>query len=195
MLYKRYFFLILSSVFCFIVFFIGVFFCLIYFADPFQTKSKGFFNSATERIGMRLQAQAIIKNVEFESAILGSSMSANTSAIEASQLLGESYVNLSIDGGNFFERENILKYALQHKNIKSIIYVFGDAYLYFPEDTQDLSRWELLYDDNFLNNFKVAYDKQYIRMALRNIVFQKKEKAKISYFDKPYALKVYIRLM
>ena len=70
---------------------------------------------------MRRQAAGIINTHEFDSIILGTSMAQNFSSEEASTEFDANFVNLSIGGGYFSEREILLKYALDKKDIKNVI--------------------------------------------------------------------------
>lgn len=67
---------------------------------------------------MANQAKGIIDNTDFNGVILGTSMLENTSAKEAGEKLGNKWVNLSIKGANFEDRNIIFKYITKHKKNK-----------------------------------------------------------------------------
>ena len=115
---------------------------------------------------MRLQAAGIINTWEFDSIILGSSMLENTSAREASEYLGGSFVNISIYGSDFFERSIVLSYALKRKSIKKVLYSLDYFGLIDSRRNINLYNKELflnLYDDNIYNDFPIYFNDKYIK--------------------------------
>lgn len=83
---------------------------------------KPYFRKLGFSSDMRVQNKAIIRDYDFDSYILGSSMMENTSAKEANNLLGDKWVNISMSGSRFAERAVILDYMFNIKNPKNIIY-------------------------------------------------------------------------
>ena len=71
----------------------------------------------------------------------------NTSAKEASTLIGGSFVNISLSGSDFFERAIILKRALQLP-LKRVIYSLDSAYITCSNGKSDptLTEWRKLYE-------------------------------------------------
>ena len=135
---------------------------LLWLYDPFMLFHKPYFRATTYHSDMRLQAKGIIDNVDFDSAILGTSILENTSAKEASEKLGDKWVNLSIGAGRFEERAIILKYLLRHKQIKSIIYSIDSFTLV---NIQNIVIRPELYKDDFVALYKFYFDKKWIRCA------------------------------
>ncbi len=131
----------------------------IFYSRPYDIKKLAHYKN------MRVQARGIIDNVSFDGIILGSSVLGNTSAIEASKLLGGTFVNLSLGDYNFFERSLVLKYLFKHKNINNVVYSFETNNLIANETTVQHDGWELLYDDNIFNDLYVLYDAKYFSMA------------------------------
>jgi hypothetical protein len=132
----------------------------LYINDPLQIFHKDYNGKTTLSINMRQQAAGLLKNFNYDSIILGTSMLANTSSKEASDILGGSFLNISIFGGDFYERGIILKKALKQKNIKQVIYSLDDNYLTLSK-AQTLG-FEYLYDDNLINDFKIYLNKKYL---------------------------------
>lgn len=87
-----------------------------------QLYHKPFFRNATFSSDIRIQAAGVINNYNFDSVILGSSMLENTSAKEAGDKLDGQWVNLSLSGSYLNERNVIMKYLFEKKNIYQIIY-------------------------------------------------------------------------
>ena len=116
--YKLYFFIILLPiVFLGLVVPIGF-----YVYDPLQIFHKHWFvPENTLNSNMRLQAAGLINNYDFDSVIIGNSILENTSAREASEVLGGKYINLSLSGSGPYERSIVLNYLLKKRKIKTII--------------------------------------------------------------------------
>jgi len=96
---------------------------------------------------MRYEAINIIRNCQFDSIILGTSMLENSSANEASTLIGGKFVNISMGGSDFFERSIVLKKALQSP-IKRVIYSLDSCYINCSTGQSDssLKEWRKLYE-------------------------------------------------
>lgn len=161
------------------------FFTTLYYYDPMQIFHKSYITKELHlHDSMRQQAAGIINNFEFDSIILGTSMLANTSSFEASKMLDANFINISLNGSDFYEREPVLKYALKNKKIKNVIYSLDRYYL----EAKKSSRSDLyyLYDESKLNDFNVYLNSKFLMCA---VVLSKKNKcigSKKS-FDKPTA--------
>ncbi len=145
------------------------FYLCILVIDPLQIFHKSFFNKKIYLYeNMRLQSAGIINNYDFDSIILGSSMLENTSSIEASKILGGEFVNISIAGSCFYERDYLLGYSLKKKNIKRVIYSLDPAcYLSQAREHSELKSkdYSFLYDDYIINDFRV-----YLNSKLPSII-------------------------
>ncbi len=101
----------------------------LYVYDPLALFHKPWGRPETVHENMRLQAAGIIRHGDFDSVILGTSILENTSAREASRLLGGRFVNISISAGDFFERGLILRDLLAHRPVREVIYSLDFIYL------------------------------------------------------------------
>lgn len=180
---------ILKTVFFFIPFLSFILFIIIivYMCDPLQIMHKGFFDANKYDASIRVQAKGIIDNIDFDSVICGTSIFENTSAAQASCLLKERFVNISISGSNFRERYIVLKYLLRHKKIKSIIYSL-DIYKYIKAD-KTLGNpgviFERLYSDS-LWQYQIYYDKKAIKKSLDAFFYKPKQRlVDWKFFDRP----------
>ncbi|WP_279128508.1 hypothetical protein [Helicobacter winghamensis] len=142
---------------------------LIYLYDPLQIFHKSYSKEARFFSEMRLGARGIIKNYDFDSYILGTSMLQNTSAKEANEKLGGKWVNISPAASSIKERAIILKYLFQNRNPQTIIYSL-DA---FSDEVTTKPNFQLLYDDSLLNDFEAYLNDRFIICAL---TFSRKEK-------------------
>ncbi|MCW1361133.1 hypothetical protein OLQ22_09085 [Campylobacter jejuni] len=149
-----------------------ILFALLYIRDPFWFFHKPYFREESFMRDMRMQARGIILHKDFDSVIIGTSMLENTSAKEASEKLGDKWVNLSLSGSALNERNIILNYLFKHKQIRKIIYSL-DVFTLNNALEQDTKSFSFIYNDNAYKNFKVYFSKKFILCAL---TFSKKEK-------------------
>lgn len=123
--------------------------------DPLMIFHSPWGRAASYHENMRLQAAGIINNVEFDSIIIGTSMMENTSADEASRLLGGRFVNLSITASDFFERELVLRHALRRKAIDQVIFSLdGNVFGRTGHARLVPASFAFLYDRNPFNDFR-----------------------------------------
>lgn len=166
-MYKKITFLYFTVVIC-IAF---ITFTSLYINDPLQVFHKDYQNKSKLLDNMRYQAAGLINNFKYDSLILGTSMLANTSTQEAHQFLGGNFINISIFGGDFYERSLLLNHALKTKSIKQVIYSMDDTYLNLTQASS--SQYAYLYDEDFLNDFKIYLNKKYLLKCF--LGFSKKE--------------------
>lgn len=138
---------------------ISILFIALYIFDPFQLYHKPIFRKTIFNSNMHYQAAGIINNYDFDSIILGSSILVNTSSNETSRKLGNQWINLSVSGGSFKERIDILEYAIYKKNIKTVIFSLEPWYL---NDKNLNNRYAYLYDNNPFNDFQTYIDESFI---------------------------------
>lgn len=152
----------------FLLIYIGVFaLCvLLYIYDPLQVWHKPYFREITFIQNARIQAKGIIKNYNFDSFILGTSMLENTLSKEVEQKLCNKWVNISTGGFAFNERAVILKYILKHTKPKNIVYSLDIGYL-VTNHTNDTENFGFLYDDNQINDLKIYLNTHTILCAMK----------------------------
>ena len=143
---------------------LGLLLAALWVYDPLQIFHAPWGRPATLHENMRLQAIGVIKTQPFDSVILGTSILENSSAVEASNKLGGSFVNLSISAGDFFERSLMLDYLFRNRKISRLIYSVDFIYLnqrkgywFYP-----LQTFDYLYDKNPLNDFRVYLNTHYL---------------------------------
>lgn len=132
-------------------------FAAFYVYDPLQVYHAPWGRAPTLHGNMRLQAAGVIRRHPFDAVVLGTSMMENTSADEASALLGGKFVNLSLTAGDFFERSLVLDDLFRRRKIRQIVYSLDHIYInsrkgypYYP-----LATFDFLYDRNPLNDIRV----------------------------------------
>lgn len=119
---------------------------------------------------MRIQAAGVINNYDFNSVILGTSMLENTSAKEANDKLDGQWVKLSLMGSYLNERNIVMKYLFEKKNIDQIVYSL-DVFTLNNSTRKHTSSFNFLYRDSLISplrlylNFK---NPKFIICALTN---------------------------
>ncbi|MDC0580872.1 hypothetical protein OAO54_02325 [Amylibacter sp.] len=123
---------------------------------------------------MRISAAGIINNKNFDSIILGASLSQNFSSQEASEIFDTNFVNISLAGASITERSLPLKHALREKKLEYII----SSLDWWNIDTMPISEkaiapYSYLYDENSLNDLKIYFTNPgMLKYSLcRNILF------------------------
>jgi len=127
---------------------------IVYVNDPLQVFHKHWIRKKNVLMpDMRMQAAGIINHHEFDSIIIGTSMLENTSSIEASKKLGGNFINISLDGSDFYERSFVIRYAIEKKKIKKVLFSLdsGGLVLYQKNLQEDTS---YLYDKSRSNDYK-----------------------------------------
>lgn len=121
---------------------------------------------------LRFQAAGIIRNTEFDSIILGSSMAANFSPREASRLWDAQFVNISPDGSWLSERSIILNFALAQKRLKNVIISLDGFHEYGKHQPSfSATNYDYLYNENRMDDLKTYLNLKYAKFLLcRNII-------------------------
>jgi hypothetical protein len=137
--------------------------------DPLALFHEPWGRPGTVHENMRLQAAGVIRHGDFDSVILGTSILENTSAEEASRILGGRFVNLSVSAGDFFERGLILRHLLERRPVRQVIYSLDFIYLnqrkgywYYPLPTYDF-----LYDANPFNDIRAYLNGHFLGCLAR----------------------------
>lgn len=156
----------------------------IWYVDPLHLWHKPFVCEEEIFPNMRFAAAGIIRNYDFDSVLLGTSMLENTSAKEAGEVLGGKFFNLSISGSRFIVRKLVLRHLFKHKKLKKVIYSL-DAHIE-PDNglkgAYPITRFDFLYDKNLFNDLSVYINDKFIKN-----IFTLNKKCKKSDFDRPKA--------
>ncbi|MDD3437015.1 MAG: hypothetical protein PHC64_07695 [Candidatus Gastranaerophilales bacterium] len=166
----------------------SLFIAVAYIYDPLQIWHKPYFREVTYADSTREALKAIIRDNNFDGIIIGSSISTNTSAKQASQNLNSVFINLSADGSVVPENRILLNYALKQKKIKKVIYFIGIYYLGLKKENSNypVKNYSFLYDDNIYNDYKIYLNEKYIKCIITLSNNQKCIGKKLN-MDKPYS--------
>lgn len=148
---------------------LAILFLALYAYDPLALFHAPWGRPQGVHENMRLQAAGVIRHGDFDSVILGTSILENSSANEASRILGGRFVNLSVSAADFFERGLILRDLLARRPVRQVIYTLDFIYLdqrkgywYYPLPTYDF-----LYDGNPLNDIRAYLNGHFLGCLLR----------------------------
>lgn len=166
-----------------------IYFTVLFIYDPLKIFHQPWIHKEYLQDDMRQQAVGIINNWKYDSLILGTSILENTSSKEASEVLGGKFINISISGGQYFERLIILNYTLKKNHLKKILISLDDLDVTGIKKTTalaELPNWSYLYDNNPFNDFKAYANNHYLGCLL---FFSDKRKCmgKKKDFDRPNA--------
>ena len=139
--------------------------CLLYVYDPLQLYHKPYFRDIAFTDDTRVQNKGIITHYDFSHYILGSCMLQNNLASEVEQNLGGKWVNISMAGSSFDTRAVILRYLLEHKKPKHIVYSLDDFSLISPRPSKTDS-FDYLYDSNPYDDIKIYMNNKFLLCAL-----------------------------
>lgn len=142
---------------------------LLWLYDPFMFFHKPYFREWTYPSDRRLAAKGMVDFVEFDSAIFGSSLLENTLSKEADEKIGGKWLNLAVSSSRFYEREDLIKYTLQHKQQhKQIIYALENYFLVNGESrvNERTGFNPLNLNRSSFENFKILLNAQFVKCAL-----------------------------
>ena len=182
--FKKLLFAYFLGIVLFFTLFFSIFFITARYYDPLKIWHINKNYSQYLQKDMGEQAAGIINNYSFDSIIFGSSMLVNTSAKEASEILGGNFFNISIQGSNFYERSFILKYALYKKELKKVLYSLDTYSIINPDISNNRGVKEYLYDKNLNNDYKIYLNDRYI-MCLFTFMKVNNCKGNKADFDRP----------
>lgn len=152
--------------FCAVVFLFSILLGYGFIFDPWQLFHQPWLREPAFISNARFQNAGLINSYDFDAAILGSSMAENFSAHEASQVLGGTFINLSMAGSLFSERQIVLEHLFRKKKIKQLIISLDHTPNIRPgQFNQDLppEKYAFLYNWNPLDDFRLYFDVRLFR--------------------------------
>ncbi len=171
----RYFFSIVLSILIFIIFFN-------YLVDPFQHYRKAKLYSFDYSGNQRYLNPGLAKNYDYNSIIIGTSMTENFTLDKTKQFLNNP-IKLSIAGGTAFEIKQILDISLSvDKNVETII--LGLDLYSFLGAVNNVSNGGLpdyLYDDNYFNDYKYLLNLDTFKRSYKLLLAPNNRKDKMYY--------------
>lgn len=147
--------------FCTIFTMFGALLLYAFIFDPWQIFHQPWFRERVFVNNARYQNAGIINSYDFDSVIIGNSMAENFSAKEASEQLGDKFVNISFAGSFFSERAIILNYLFYKKNIKNVIISLDHLpYVGVGQFNKEIppEKFDFLYNRNPFDDFRIYFD-------------------------------------
>ena len=135
---------------------------LLFAYDPLQFWHKPWLRPNGFSKEMRQQIKGMILHYDFDSVIMGDSMTLNVPADYLDYKVGGKWINLSASGTSITEKYVFLKYLFRHKKIKAVYNGFGPHI----DDEPDMSEFDFLYDENPFNDMKYYINRKFITCAL-----------------------------
>jgi len=142
--------------------------------DPFEVYHKAIFHIPPIENKTQIYSNAgIAKSYDYDSVIIGSSMTENFTPSQLDKELGGSFIKLPINAGSPFNHKQMMDMAFAAQDIKRIFFgVDIELFTYFYK-TPKCEMPEYLYDDDLLNDTAYWFNKSvlttYIPMCLRTL--------------------------
>ena len=140
--------------------------------DPFEVyhKATAFIPPITNSTQSYSNA-GIAKSYDYDSVIIGSSMTENFTPSQLDRLLGGSFVKLCVNGGTPFNHKQMMDMAFSKQDIKTVLYGLDIDYLTYYYTSSKADMPEYLYDDNLFNDVAYWFNKsilaKYIPQCLK----------------------------
>ena len=143
-----------------------IFFATLFIYDPLKIFHKPWFYKNYLKNDKRVTAAGMLNNMNYNSIILGTSMLENTSSKNASNILGSQFINISIPGSDYYERSIVLKYALEKKPIKLVLFSLDDNGLVYQRRGHidySVDKFNFLYNKNIFDDFSIYINPYYLK--------------------------------
>jgi len=131
------------------------------FTPPITNGTQNYFNAG------------IAKSYDYDSVIIGSSMTENFTPSQLDELLGGHFIKLPINGGSSFNHKQMMDLAFGTHEIHTIFYGLDIEALTHFYKTPKCEMPEYLYDDNLFNDTQYWFNKSvlasYIPKCLRTL--------------------------
>lgn len=121
--------------------------------DPFEVYHKAsFFIPPIENGTQNYSNAGIAKSYEYDSVIIGSSMTENFRPSQLDELLGGHFIKLPINAGSPYNNKQMMDLAFGTREIKTVVYgVDIESFTYFYK-TPKCEMPDYLYDDDIFND-------------------------------------------
>lgn len=163
---------------------ISVIIGFVYLSDPYVYYHKDGIYKRTfiKNFNMRYQIPGMIRNLEYETLFMGTSMVHNFKEESMNQKLGTTSFNASISGSSAREQKHAVELAIASQNIKHVFWEINFDSLAGKSDRVDATFPAYLYDRNVLNDlpYLLSYD------AFKKIEHQLKNQENVDMNANPF---------
>ncbi|QKF78376.1 hypothetical protein [Arcobacter defluvii] len=157
-----------------------VFFSLIvffnYIIDPFQHYRKASIYTFDYSGNQKYLNPGLAKNYEYNSIIIGTSMTENFS-LEKTKYILNNPIKLSIAGGKAFEFKELLDISFNTHKIETVL--FGLDIYSFLNDRQSNKLPYYLYDNNIFNDYKYLLSLDTLKRSFYVLFSKNNDKSKV----------------
>ena len=124
------------------------------FIPPITNSTQNYFNAG------------IAKTYDYDSAIIGSSMTENFTPSQLDELLGGDFVKLPINGGSSFNHKQMMDLAFATHDLKTVFYGIDVEALTFFYKTPKCEMPEYLYDDHLFNDTQYWFNRSVLAVYI-----------------------------
>lgn len=157
----------------------------VYVTDPYVYYHKeGIYKRTfTKNFNMRYQMPGLIRNLEYETLFVGTSMSHNFSEEKIDEVLKTKSFNATISGSSAREQRKAVELAMKSKDIDHIYWEINYDSLAGDSDRVDATFPKFLYDRNLINDipYLLSYE------AIKKIDYQIKHQHLVKDDVNPYS--------
>lgn len=148
--------------------------CSVVIIDPFEIYHKATAFIPPIASGTQSYSNAgIAKSYDYDSVIIGSSMTENFRPSQLNDLLGGRFVKLCINGGTPFNHKQMLDMAFANRELRTVFYGLDVDALTFFYTTPKTEMPDYLYNDNLLDDVRYWLNQsvlgKYIPACLRTL--------------------------
>ena len=146
----------------------------VFIIDPFEVYHQAWFHIPPITNSTQNYSNAgIAKSYDYDSVIIGSSMTENFTPSQLDSLLGGSFIKLPINGGTPFNNRQMMELAYKTHDIERIFYGIDIESLTWFYTTPKCEMPDYLYDDNLFNDtaywFNASVLMKYIPACLKTL--------------------------
>jgi hypothetical protein len=131
---------------------------LMVFLDPLQFYHRSTWYTPVFSKEQRYQNPGLAKNFDYDTIIIGTSMTENFLPSEVNKSLGGTTMKLSIEGSTVEEHNKIASLALQTGKVKKVLWGLDYFSLKNPSKEEMETFPGYLYDNNFWNDYKYWFN-------------------------------------
>lgn len=135
--------------------------------DPFYQYHKPLFGLKPVYNDARYQNPGIAKNIDYDSMLLGSSMTENFRVSQLDQEFGTKTIKLSVPAARTGDYNHVLNKGLDSHNVKTVFLGLDIDSMTAGYDTYFFPLPEYLYDDNKLNDVNYVLNKNVIIESIK----------------------------
>lgn len=143
---------------------------VVFIADPFYHYHKPWFEMPVVLYNEVYQTPGVAENFEYDSAIVGSSMTENFRVSWFNEDFGWNTVKLSYEGAGTDDLKAILTEVFEEeRQVKNIVLAVDDYQMVSDSSLKAIDRPEYLYNDNIFDDVNYLFNKEAFEVSLERI--------------------------